>query len=102
MVFALTASLTHDSLCRGGHLCRAALWRECQFSMYRIVINDHCLTVADLAFEQAAAQCRLDLLLDDPLERPGAVGRIVADAHHVLLRCLRDLQPDVPLLQPLP
>src|SRR5207249_6239778 len=48
-----------DSLCRrGGHLCRAALWCERQFPLYRVVIDDHRLTVADFAFEQAAAQCR--------------------------------------------
>ena len=50
---------------------------ERQFPTRRVVIDDHGLAVADFALEQAAAQRRLDLLLDDPFERPRPVGGVV-------------------------
>ena len=51
-----------------------------------VVADLHRLPVADLALEQLPAHRRLQLPLNDPFERPCAVGRIVADADEVFDR----------------
>src|SRR5262245_28914748 len=75
---------------------------ERQLATLRVVADPDVLPIADLALEQQPAQRRLQLALDDPLQRAGTVGRVVADPHQVLLRRVLEFEGDPPLRQPLP
>ena len=51
--------------------------------MAGVVVHDHFFAVVDLAADNQPAEARFHLLLNRPLERAGAVDRIVARLHQM-------------------
>ena len=84
-----------SNACRRALLFRLSLLRlsgsdsEFEPAARAVVVDDHRLAVFDIALEQQPAQRSLELLLDRPFQRPGAVARIVTDERQVLARLAR-------------